>query len=147
MHTDSESSRSEPLSQEIERLLRTASSVAVVGLSATPGRPSHYVSRYLIDHGYRVIPVNPGLSEVLGLRCYPSVAAIPDDVAVDIVDVFRRSEAVPAIVEEAIARRARAVWMQLGVRHEAAARRAREAGLLVVMDDCIKIRHGLLLGS
>jgi len=107
---------------------------AVVGCSPNPGRPSHGVARFLIDRGYEVIPVNPGADELLGRRCFSSLRDVPQPV--DVVDVFRRSEHAGAHVDEAIALGARAVWLQLGVIDEDAAARAREAGLLVVMDRC-----------
>ena len=117
-------------------LLREAREIAVVGISAKPDRPSHEVAAFLQGLGYRIIPVNPGLTEVLGERCYPTLSVYGKPV--DIVDVFRNSEAVPPIVDEAIASRARCVWMQEGVSHAQAAAKAREAGLLVVEDRCIK---------
>jgi predicted CoA-binding protein len=107
---------------------------AVVGCSPNPARPSHGVARFLIDRGYDVIPVRPGSDEVLGRRCYPSLREVPQPV--DVVDVFRRSELAGEHVDEAIAVGAKAVWLQLGVIDEAAAARARDAGLLVVMDRC-----------
>ena len=120
--------------------------VAVVGLSASPDRPSYKVASYLREQGYRVIPVNPTEKEILGGLCYPNLASIPE--SVDVVDIFRRSEDVPPIVEEAIKIGAKAVWMQEGVINEEAAARAREAGLMVVMDKCMrkelaKSQHGL----
>ena len=126
----------------IPGLLRTSRTIAVVGLSANPMRPSHGVSQYMQDAGYRIIPVNPAESEVLGERSYPSLEAVGEQV--DIVNVFRRPEFVPEIVEQAIAIGARAVWMQEGVIHHAAAARARDAGLYVVMDRCILKEHRLL---
>jgi predicted CoA-binding protein len=107
---------------------------AVVGCSPDPARASHRVARFLQKHGYRVIPVNPAVSEVVGERCYPSLAEIPEPV--EVVDVFRRSSLAGAHVDEAIEAGARAVWLQLGVIDEAAAERARAAGLRVVMDRC-----------
>jgi uncharacterized protein len=130
---------------EILEILRTPETVAVVGISDKPDRDSFQVARYLLDQGYRVIPVNPLLETVLDLRCYPSLRGIPE--RIDIVDVFRRSEAVPEIVDEAIAVGAKVVWMQLGVVHEKAAEKAERAGLKVVMDRCIKQDHGRLLGG
>lgn len=125
----------------IETMLSSARTIAVVGLSDNPTRDSHSVGRYLQANGYRVIPVNPAVDEVLGERAYPDLASIPDDVEIDIVDVFRRPEHVPEIVDAAIARGARAVWMQLGVHHRDAAERARKAGLTVVENRCIKVEH------
>ena len=123
----------------IEKILRESKTIAVVGLSANPARPSHGVARYLQAQGYRIIPVNPLVEEVLGEKCYPDLASVPE--AVDVVDIFRRPEHVPAIVEEAIAKGARAVWMQEGIVHQEAAARAREAGLMVVMDRCMLKEH------
>ncbi|HIJ89264.1 MAG: CoA-binding protein [Desulfobulbaceae bacterium] len=123
----------------IKTLLTTSKTIAVVGLSPKESRPSNMVARYLIEAGYTIIPVNPGQEKILGLDCYPNLAAIPAQV--DIVDIFRRSEDVPAIVAEAIAVGARAVWMQEGVSHAEAARSAKAAGLMVVMDRCLKTMH------
>lgn len=127
---------------KIKEMLRTAHRIAVVGLSPKENRPSNMVARYLIDNGYTVIPVNPGQTEILGLPCYPNLAAIPEPV--DIVDIFRRPEDVGPIVEEAITVKAKAVWMQEGVVNETAAAQAKAAGLLVVMDRCIKTDHAHL---
>ncbi len=127
----------------IRRLLASARTVAVVGLSPKQLRASHFVGFYLQRNGYRVIPVNPRESEILGERCHPSVAAIGE--RVDIVDVFRAPAAVPAIVEEC-AGRAGALWLQYGVIHEAAAERARELGIEVVMDRCMKVEHARHFG-
>jgi len=113
--------------------------IAVVGLSPKPERPSHYVSEYLQEHGYKIVPVNPGHKEILGERCWPSVADIP--FPVEVVAVFRRpSEALTPILE-AIAKKAKAVWLQDGVYHDEGERMAREAGLLVVSNDCLMRRH------
>src|SRR3981081_986187 len=122
-----------------ERLLTAARTIAVVGLSPDPRRPSHGVARYLQRAGYRIIPVNPNVDAVLGERAYPSLRQIPQ--SVDVVDVFRRSEFVGPIVDDAIAIKASAVWLQDGVVDEAAAERARASGLDVVMDDCMMRRH------
>jgi predicted CoA-binding protein len=122
-----------------ERILTSARTIAVVGLSADPRRPSHGVARYLQRAGYRIIPVNPNIDEVLGERAYPSLRQIPQPV--DVVDVFRRSEFVGPIVDDAIAIKASAVWLQDGVVDEDAAARARASGLDVVMDDCMMRRH------
>lgn len=123
----------------IAQILRSSKTIAVVGLSGRPERPSFGVSEYMQSAGYRIIPVNPGEAEVLGEKCYPRLEDIPDPV--DIVNIFRRSEFVPEIVESAIRIGARAVWMQEGVMHPAAAERARQAGLFVVMNSCILKEH------
>lgn len=117
----------------IEEQLTNSKTIAVVGLSPDPKRPSHYVAKYLQEQGYHIIPVNPLLQEVLGERCYPDLTSIPEPV--DMVDIFRRSEHVGPIVEAAIAIGARYVWMQVGVVNEAAASSAMKAGLSVVMDN------------
>lgn len=127
------------MNPEIADLLRTSRTIAVVGLSSKRWRPSYGVSEYMQRQGYRIIPVNPHETEVLGEKAYPDLDSVPDKI--DIVDIFRRSEFVPPIVEAAIRRGARAVWMQEGVVHEEAARRAAEAGLIVVMDRCILKEH------
>jgi len=129
-----------------EKIFNSSRTIAVVGLSSKPDRPSHKVASYLREQGYRIIPVNPTEKEILGGLCYPNLASIPE--SVDVVDIFRRSEEVPPIVEEAIKIGAKAVWMQEGVINEKAAARAREAGLMVVMDKCMrkelaKSQHGL----
>ena len=125
-----------------ETILKSARTIAVVGLSANPRRPSHGVARYLQRAGYRIIPVNPNVSEVLGERAYATLAELPGPV--DVVEVFRRSEFAGAIVDEAIAMGAGAVWLQDGVVDDAAAERARVAGLDVVMDDCMMRRHAAM---
>jgi len=127
------------------RMLERYRNIAMVGLSSNPFRPSHFAAIYLISEGYNVIPVNPRESQVLGRTSYPSVKAIPGPV--EVVDIFREPAAVPAIVEEAIAVGAKVVWMQLGVIHEAAAERAHNAGLEVVMDRCMKIEHARFFGG
>jgi predicted CoA-binding protein len=132
-----------PSDAQLADLLRTARTIAVVGLSRKPWRASHGVAEYLQSAGYRIIPVNPNETEALGEKCYARLEDIPE--RPDIVDVFRRSAAVPEVVESAIRVGARAVWMQEGVVHEAAAARARQAGLLVVMDTCILREHHRLL--
>ncbi len=123
----------------VTQILETSRTIAVVGLSPRPFRPSHGVSEYLKSVGYHIIPVNPSESEVLGEKCYPRLEDVPE--RVDIVNVFRRSEFVPDIVESAIRVGARAVWMQEGVIHPEAAERARAAGLFVTMDSCILKEH------
>jgi predicted CoA-binding protein len=129
---------------DIKSMLEEGKTVAVVGLSPRPERDSHRVAKYLQGQGYRIIPVNPNAEEVLGERSYPDLASVPEPI--DIVDVFRRSEAVPVIVEAAIKVGARTVWMQQGVIHEEAAARAREAGLQVVMDRCTMVEHRRYFG-
>ncbi len=124
------------MDQEIVKLLHDAQDVAVVGISDKPERDSHAVAAFLQDLGYHIVPINPRLTEVLGERCYPSLADYGK--AVDIVDIFRKPEAVPPIVDEAISTGAKAVWMQEGIRHEEAARKAQDAGLTVIQDECIK---------
>jgi predicted CoA-binding protein len=124
---------------DIKSILEESKTVAVVGLSPREERDSYRVAEYLQSQGYRIIPVNPNADGILGERSYPDLVSIPEPI--DVVDVFRRSEAVPGIVEEAIKVGARAVWMQEGVIHEEAAARAREAGLQVVMDRCMMIEH------
>jgi predicted CoA-binding protein len=127
---------------DLEELFRTAKTIAVVGLSSRRSRASHGVSEYMQRSGYRIIPVNPNETEVLGEPAYPNLDAIAEPV--DIVNIFRRSEFVPAIVDAAIRIRARAVWMQEGVLHEGAAAMAKAAGLSVVMDRCILKEHSRL---
>lgn len=130
---------------DLRRILKQNHTIAVVGLSAQWFRPSFFAAKYLQQHGYRVIPVNPAYPEILGEKCYPNLRAIPH--AVDVVDVFRKPADVPPIAEEAIAIGARVLWLQIGVVHEAAARQARDAGLEVVMDRCMKIEHARLFGG
>ena len=129
--------------RNIEEILRECKTVAVVGLSPRPNRPSHSVSVYLQRNGYRIVPVNPLVDEVLGEQSYPNLEAIPFQV--ELVDVFRRSEEVPTVVEQAIRAGAEAVWLQLGVIHHEAAARAAEHGLDVVMDKCTAIEHRALV--
>ena len=124
---------------QIDAILRAYRTIAVVGLSGRRYRPSYGVAEYMQRAGYRIIPVNPMESQVLGEKCYPDLDSVPE--AVDIVDIFRRSEFVPEIVDAAIRRGAKVIWMQEGVVHEDAARRAAEAGLIVIMDRCILKDH------
>jgi uncharacterized protein len=129
-------------SQEIADLLRAAKVIAVVGLSPKPERPSHGVSAYMKDQGYRIIPVNPGHAEILGEKAYKNLLDVPGPV--DIVNIFREPSAVPEIVDQAIQKKAKAVWMQEGIVHNAAAEKARAAGLIVVMNKCIYKEHAAL---
>jgi predicted CoA-binding protein len=132
-----------PGDEELREILRL-STIAVVGCSPNPDRPSHAVAAYLQAVGYRVIPVNPGQSSILGEKCYPNLSAVPEKV--DIVDLFRKSEEVFPLVQEAIRIGAKVVWMQDGVEHEASAQAARAAGLKVVMNDCLLRVHRRLNG-
>lgn len=120
---------------------RRVHNIAIVGLSEKEDRPSYQVARYLQDHGFRIIPVNPTVEAILGEKAYPDLEAIPADIQIDVVDVFRRSEAVPPIVDAAIKRGVPVIWLQEGIVHEEAAARARAAGLEVIMDRCIKKEH------
>ena len=131
----------------LRRLLDDSRRIAVVGISAEWHRPSYFVGKYLLEHGYTMIPVNPKYREVLGQPCYPSLTAARAAGAIDIVDCFRKAEDIGPLAEEAIAIGAKALWMQLGVVNHAAAENAREAGLDVVMDRCVKIEHGRLFGG
>lgn len=129
----------------LRRILAESRTIAVVGLSQNWHRPSNFAAKYLKHHGYRIVPVNPAYDEVLGEKCYASLAEIP--FAVDVVDCFRRTEDIPPLAEAAIAIGAKVLWLQLGVIHLDAAQRARDAGLDVVMDRCIKIEHARLMGG
>jgi predicted CoA-binding protein len=128
-----------PTSDRIAEILRTSKTIAVVGLSSRRLRPSYGVADYLKSQGYRIFPVNPNETEVLGEKCYARLEDVPEHV--DIVDIFRRSEYVPEIVESAVRIGARAIWMQEGVAHLEAAERARRAGLFVIMNTCIFKEH------
>ena len=128
-----------------EHLLTQSSTIAVVGLSPKQDRPSHRVAAYLQSQGYRIIPINPNATEVLGEHSYPDLRSVPDPI--DLVDIFRRSEEVPPVVEEAIAVGAKAVWMQDGVINEAAAAQARAAGLPVVMNNCSMRVHRRMMAT
>jgi predicted CoA-binding protein len=130
-----------PEPEQITDLLKRVRTIAVVGLSDSPLRSSHGVAAYLQMHGYRIIPVNPTIQEALGEKAYPTLQEIPPEEQIDLVDIFRRSEHVPPVVEQAIQRRVPAVWMQETVMHDEAAEKAREAGMLVVMDRCILKEH------
>lgn len=129
----------------LRRVLRESRTIAVVGLSADWYRPSYFAAKYMQEHGYRIIPVNPKYPEILGEKSYPSLSAIP--VPIDLVDVFRKPADTPAIAEEAVAIGAKALWLQIGVINEAARQIAENAGLTVVMDRCVKIEYARLFGG
>ena len=128
-----------------EEILSTYKTVAVVGLSSNPERASNRVARYLKDHGYRIIPVNPRETEVLGEKAYPDLCAVSEPV--DVVDIFRETKAVPRVVAQAMYAGAKAVWMQEGIVHQAAAARARRAGMAVVMNHCMMKEHRRIMGK
>ena len=128
----------------LARLLGETRTIAVVGLSSKPDRPSNEVAAYLQRQGYRIVPVNPRETEVLGETAYPTLDDVPADVAIDLVDVFRRAEDTPAVAEEAVRRGARVLWLQLGIESEEARRIAEDAGIAVVMDRCIMVDHRAL---
>ena len=137
---------------DLRRILGSYRTLAVVGLSPQWHRPSFFAAKYMQAHGYRIVPVNPMAQEILGERCWPSLATAAQALAaqgahIDMVDCFRRSEDIPPIAEEAIAIGAKCLWLQLGVVNEAAAAKARAAGLDVVMDRCVKIEHARLFGG
>ena len=132
---------SNKINNKIPEILKSFRQVAVVGISDKPHRPSHYVSEYLLHAGFTIFPVNPRYEEVLGLKCYPTLSDIPHPV--EIVDIFRRPDTVMPVVEEAIKIGAKVVWMQQGVINHEAAQKALDAGLLVVMDRCLKIEHSI----
>jgi predicted CoA-binding protein len=136
-----------PDATALERLqiIQNSESVALVGVSANPIRSSNFVASYLVRTAFRTYPVNPAYDEVLGLKTYDTLFDLPE--APDIVDVFRRPDAIPEVVDEAIEVGAKVVWLQLGLRHEEAARRAADAGLLVVQDRCLKIEHARFSGK
>ncbi|MCX7175969.1 MAG: CoA-binding protein [Proteobacteria bacterium] len=129
----------------LRRILTDNRIIAVVGLSANWNRPSYFAAKYMLEHGYTIIPVNPGQSEILGQKCYASLTEIP--CKVDIVDCFRKAEDIPPLAEQAIAIGAKVLWLQLGVINQEAAQLAAGAGLDVVMDRCVKIEHARLFGG
>ena len=129
----------------LRRILKENRVLAIVGLSANWHRPSYFAAKYMLEHGYRVIPVNPQYAEVLGQKCYASLRDIPEKV--DLVDVFRKTTDVMPVAEDAIAIGARVLWQQLGVTNAEAAAKARAAGMETVMDRCVKIEHGRLFGG
>ena len=132
-------------SDKIRRILSKNKTLAVVGLSAQWHRPSYFAAKYMQEHGYRVIPVNPTYDEILGEKCYKSLRDIP--IPIDIVDCFRKGPEIPALAEDAIAIGAKVLWMQLGVRNDEAGQRAEQAGLEVIGNHCVKIEHGRFFGG
>ena len=132
-------SRLNPSIEEIDNILKKIKKIAVVGLSPKEKRPSNSVARYLLDHGYEIIPVNPGQSEILGHKCYHSLIEIPFEV--DAADLFIRTDRVPKAVDQAIEKGIKVIWMQLGIYHIESGNRALKAGANVVMDKCIKMEH------
>ena len=133
--------------EELKKTLQQSKTVAVVGISPKPDRPSYIVAAYLKAKGYRIIPVRPDGEEILGEKVYHSLTEIPKAIEIDIVDIFRKPEDVPPVAEEAIRRGAKVVWMQEGITHPEAAGKAEKAGLKVVMDRCIKKEHHRLLSD
>jgi len=129
----------------LRRILNTYKRVAMVGLSADWWRPSFFAAKYLLEHGFEVIPVNPKYEEILGQKCYPDLKSIPTPV--DVVDLFQKAERVPLFIDDAIEIGAKVVWMQLGIVNEEAAQKARDAGLEVVMDRCMKIEYARIFGG
>ena len=130
---------------KLRRVLKTSKTLAIVGLSANWYRPSYFAAKYMQEHGYRIIPVNPAYAEVLGEKCYASLRDIPEKI--DIVDCFRKSEEIGSIAEDAVAIGAKVLWMQIGVINDVAKASAEHAGLDVVMDRCVKIEHARLFGG
>src|SRR5210317_1203868 len=131
--------------KDLRRILSDYKRVAMVGLSEDWSRPSNFAAKYLLDHGFEVIPVNPKYPEILGQKCYADLRDIPTPV--DVVNMFQRTQSIPPFVDQAIEIGAKVVWMQLGIIHEEAAQKARDAGLEVVMDRCMKIEYARLFGG
>ena len=130
---------------DYRKIFTETRTIAVVGMSPKATRPSHQVTRYMIEHGYEIFPVNPGQETILGLTCYPDLKAVP--VPIDLVDIFRKPNDVPEVVDSAIDIGAKIIWMQQGIVHEASAAKARGAGLVVVMDRCFKVDHQQLMSE
>ena len=131
--------------KEMKEILLSAKTVASVGLSSNQEKESYWIAAYLKEQGYRIIPVNPTATEILGEKAYPDLSSVPEKV--DVVQVFRKPEDVPPVVEEAIKIGAKVVWMQEGISHEESAKKAREAGLQVIMDACMRATHRRLIGE
>ena len=129
----------------LHRILRQYKTIAMVGLSNSPHRPSYFAAKYMLHHGYRVIPVNPRYENVLGQKCYPTIPDVPE--SIDIVDCFRKPDEIPQLTEQALAVNAKCLWLQLGIEHKASEKIARDAGLDVVSNRCVKIEHGRLFGG
>jgi uncharacterized protein len=136
-----------PEDRELRAMLGDVHTIAVVGLSSKPNRPSYEVARYLREHGYRIVPINPNEAEVLGERAYPTLADVPPEIRIDVVDVFRRAEETPAVAREAVAIGARVLWLQEGIVSEEAARIATDGGLEVIMGVCIRHVRARLMGE
>jgi len=136
-----------PEDRELRAMLGDVHTIAVVGLSSKPRRPSYEVARYLQEHGYKIVPINPNETEVLGEPAYPTLADVPDDVRIDVVDVFRRAEETPPVARAAVAAGARVLWLQEGIVSDEAARIATEGGLDVIMGVCIKHVRARLMGE
>ncbi|MBA2849195.1 CoA-binding protein [Thermosulfuriphilus ammonigenes] len=137
-----------PPESEVAEVVRSARTIAIVGMSPKPERPSHQVGIYLRDQGYRIIPVNPGQEQIAGLPCYPDLLSIPSEEKIDVVIIFRRPDQVGPIVEEALKRGVKAIWMQEGIVNNEAAQKARAAGAFVVMNRCFKkVHQGLKAGQ
>jgi len=133
------------MESKIEGILKSCKTIAVVGASPKKERPSWQVAKYMQENGYKIVPVRPGVDEILGEKCYSNLSEIPFQI--DVVDVFRRSDAVMPVVEEAIKIGAKVVWLQLGIKNAQAEKKAEDAGLLVISDRCIKIEHSKRKGS
>ena len=134
-----------PADGAIAEILRQSRRIAVIGISAKPGRPSLDVAHYLMDHGYEVVPVNPQLKQWEGLTCYPSLNEVPGPV--DIVDIFRKPDSIGELVEEIVAKKPACAWLQLGIVNNEASGKIRQAGITTVQDRCIKIEHARLIGG
>jgi uncharacterized protein len=134
-----------PNREEIKQILEKAMIIAVVGLSDNPDRTSYMIAEAMQNNGYRIIPVNPNAEQILGEKCYASLTDIPEHIEIDIVNVFRRSEFIVPIAEEAIKIKAKVLWLQQGVNNEEAASLASNQGMTVIMDRCIKVEHAILL--
>jgi predicted CoA-binding protein len=129
----------------LKEILLSTKTIAVVGLSSNPDKESYRIASYLKDQGYRIIPVNPTATEILGEKVYPDLVSVPEKI--DVVEIFRKSEDVPPVVDDAIKAGARVIWMQEGIVNEEAAQKAQEAGMQVVMDTCMRVSHRRLIGA